>query len=113
MGKFLNQTENLLKLRNYSPKTVKSYLLYINQYLVFSQKENIKNKKEAIEKFLLKKVENKNSPQTINLTLNSIKFFYKEVLKDNEKIDLKFSERSKKLLIVLTRNEIKNIKSPF
>lgn len=109
MDKLLKQTENFLKLRNYSSKTVKSYLLYIKQYLIFSKNKGFKNKKEAIEKFLLEKIGKKNSPQTVNLALNSVKFFYKEILKNNEKIDLKFSKRSKKLPVVLTREEIKNI----
>jgi len=109
MENILEQTENLLKLRNYSPKTKKSYLLYIEQFLVFSRENEIRNKKEAIEKFLLEKIENKNSPQTVNLALNSVKFFYRDVLKDSEKIDLKFAKRSKKLPIVLSRNEIKKI----
>ena len=65
MDKLLKQTENLLKLRNYSYKTAKFYLLYIKQYLIFSQKEKSRDKKEIIEKFLLEKIEKKNSPQTI------------------------------------------------
>lgn len=109
MKKLLKQTDNLLKLRNYSPKTRKLYLLYIEQYLDFSKKHNLKNKDEAIETFLLEKVDRKRSPQTVNLALNSIKFFYRDVLKDNEKIDLKFSKRNKKLPIVLTKKEIKQI----
>ena len=55
MGKLLEQTENILKLRNYSPKTRKAYLLYIKQYLNFSKKNCLKNKQETIEKFLLGK----------------------------------------------------------
>ena len=34
MQSLLEKTENLLKLENYSPKTIKSYLHYINEYLV-------------------------------------------------------------------------------
>ncbi len=100
---------NVLKLRNYSAKTRKSYLLYIEQYLVFAKEKKLKNKKEAIESFLLYKVDKGNSPQTVNLALNSVKFFYKEVLKDDEKIDLKFAKRNKKLPVVLTREEIGQI----
>src|SRR6056297_651076 len=106
---YLQQAENLLKIRNYSSKTRKAYLMYIKQYLDFAQKRNLKNKKEAIEKFLLEKTEKKNSPQSVNLALNAIKFFYKEILKDSKKIDLKFAKRSQKLPSVLTRNEIKKI----
>ena len=109
MKNVLKQTENLLKLRNYSPKTRKAYLMYIRQYLEFSKKYKLKNKKEAIEKFLLRKVNNKKSPQTINLALNSVKFLYRDVLKDEEKIDLKFAKRSKRLPIVLSREEVRQI----
>jgi integrase/recombinase XerD len=109
MNKLLIQTENLLKLRNYSPKTRKAYLIYIEQYLVFSKKLNLKKKSQIIERFLLIKIKNNQSPQTINLALNSIKFFYKEVLKDTQKIDLKFAKRARKLPIVLTKKEIGKI----
>ncbi len=103
------QVENLLKLRNYSSKTRKSYLLYIKQYLDFIKKKKFKNKQEAIENFLLEKVEKNNSPQTVNLALNAVKFLYQEALKDRIKIDLKFAKRSKKLPVVLTKKEIKKI----
>ena len=55
MKNILLQTENLLKLRNYSVKTRKSYLLYIKQYLNFVKGKKFTNKQEAVEKFLLKK----------------------------------------------------------
>lgn len=109
MERLLIQTENVLKLRNYSVKTRKSYTHYIGQYLDFSKTNNLKKRDVAIEKFLLKKVESGKSPQTVNLALNSIKFFYKEILRDDKKIDLKFAKRSKKLPVVLTRKEIKKI----
>ena len=58
---------------------------------------------------MLNKQDKNYSPQTINLYLNAIKFFYCEVLKIPKKINLKFAKRSKKLPIVLSREEIKNI----
>lgn len=109
MENLLEKTERVLKLRNYSPKTCKAYLLYINEYIRFSNSAGIKNKQEATEKFLLDKHRRKQSPQTINLALNAVKFLYAEVLKDPQKIDLKFAKRSKKLPIVLSRTEISRI----
>ena len=109
MNKILEKTDRLLQLRNYSPKTRKAYLLYIKNYITFSKKFGIKEKQKAIEDFLLDKHRRKQSPQTINLALNSVKFLYKEVLKDPQKIDLKFAKRSKKLPIVLARAEIEQI----
>jgi site-specific recombinase XerD len=105
----LNKTERLLRLRNYSPKTRKAYLLYIRDYITCSKRSRIKSKQKAIEEFLLDKHRRKQSPQTINLALNAIKFLYAEVLKDPQRIDLKFAKRNKKLPIVLSRAEIKKI----
>lgn len=109
MNDTINKTERVLKLRNYSPKTRQAYLLYIKEYINFSKNAQIKNKQKAIEEFLLDKHERKQSPQTINLALNAVKFFYAEVLKDPQKIDLKFAKRNKKLPIVLSNAEIKKI----
>ncbi|MBU1901309.1 tyrosine-type recombinase/integrase [Patescibacteria group bacterium] len=108
----LDKTKNLLKLRNYSAQTIKAYLFYIEEYLNFSKKQNYKDKHIAIEHYLLNKLEyKKQSPQTVNLALNSIKFFYKEVLKQNEKIDFKCAKRSLKLPIILSREEINSLLS--
>ena len=127
MENILDKTERVLKLRNYYPKTCKAYLLYIKQYIRFSKEIGIKDKQKAIEEFLLDKHSQKQSPQTINLALNAVKFLYTDVLKDPQKINLKFAKRSKKLPIILSRTEInriievtqvtnpklKNIRSPF
>jgi site-specific recombinase XerD len=109
MENILDKTERILKLRNYSPKTRKAYLLYIKEYIRFSKKAGIKNKQKAIEDFLLDKHNRKQSPQTINLALGAVKFLYAEVLNDPQKIDLKFAKRSKKLPIVLSHSEIEKI----
>ncbi|MFH1456803.1 MAG: tyrosine-type recombinase/integrase [Patescibacteria group bacterium] len=110
--KYLDKTKTELKLRNYSLKTIKSYLGCLKEYFKFIDLQKDINKltsEEKIKKFLLIKQENGKSGQTINLYLNAIKFFYSEVLKSNEKIDLKFSKTSKKLPIVLSKLEINKI----
>ena len=109
MQSILSKTEKLLKLRNYSSRTIKAYSLYINEYLGFAKKNTIKDKNKAIECFLLEKQKRGNSPQTINLALNSVKFLYREVLKTRGIIDFKCAKRSKKLPIVLPRKEIEKI----
>ena len=109
MENILDKTERVLELRNYSPKTRKAYLLYIKDFIIFSKRAGIRNKQKAIEEFLLDKYKRKQSPQTINLALNAVKFLYSEVLKDPQKIDLKLAKRSKKLPVVLSRAEIERI----
>lgn len=109
MPSALEKVDKILRLRNYSQKTRKAYLGYIKKYIIFSKNSGIKDKQKAVEEFLLEKYERGQSPQTINLALNAIKFLYAEVLKDPQKIDLKFSKRGKKLPIVLSRSEISDI----
>ncbi|MEA2015869.1 MAG: tyrosine-type recombinase/integrase [Actinomycetota bacterium] len=109
MENVLDKTERVLRLRNYSPKTRKAYLLYIEEYIKFSKKAGIKDRRKAIEVFLLDKHKRRQSPQTINLALNAVKFLYAEVLKEPQKIDLKFAKRSKKLPVVLSHTEIEKI----
>lgn len=109
MQNILKKTETLLKLRNYSQKTIKGYLFYINDYLTFAKNKNIKQKHRAIELFLLEKQKKGKSSQTINLALNAIKFLYREVLQSKDKIDFKCAKKSKKLPVVLSRKEIEKI----
>lgn len=109
MNNILDKTERILRLRNYSQRTRKAYLFYIKEYIIFAKKACIKNKQKAIEEFLLAKHKKKQSSQTINLALSAVKFFYSEVLKKTQKIDLKFAKRNKKLPIVLSHDEIKKI----
>jgi integrase/recombinase XerD len=109
MEKYLNQTEEELKIRNYSLKTVSAYLNCLKEYFNF-KKNNLEKIDEAkIRQFLLNKQSKNYSPQTINLYLNAIKFFYREVLKIPQKINLKFAKQTKKLPIVLSKEEIKNV----
>ncbi len=107
--KYLEQTRQELRLRNYSFKTIKSYLGCLREYFDFKKLNLEKIDEEKIKQFLLNKQDKNYSPQTINLYLNAIKFFYREVLKIPQKINLKFAKRTKKLPIVLSRQEIKNI----
>lgn len=104
----IKKVENTLLLRNYSPKTRKAYLQYINEYIEFAKKAELKKRDKAVEQFLLH-LHEKKSAQTANLALSSIKFLYRDVFRDPIKIDLKFAKRAKKLPIVLSKSEINKI----
>ncbi|MBW6441141.1 tyrosine-type recombinase/integrase [Patescibacteria group bacterium] len=107
--KLLIKIENELKLRNYSPKTIKSYISCLTDY--FRYVKNIKKDPDIalIKKYLLKKKERGQSSQTINLHLQAIKYFYREIFKSQVPIDIKFARTSGKLPIVLSRREIEQI----
>lgn len=105
----LQKIENELKLRNYSRRTIKSYLLCLADYFKFAKIVERNPNVNLIKKYLLEKQGRGSAPQTVNLHLNAIKYFYREVFKSLAKIDLKFAKTSKKLPIVLSRAEIEKI----
>lgn len=109
MEDYLLQTKNELKLRNYSSKTIKSYLRCLEDYFRTKEKDIEKINIDFIKSFLLDKKDKGLSSQTINLYLNAIKFFYRDIIKLVQKIDLKFAKKSKKLPVVLSRSEIEKI----
>lgn len=109
MEECLNKTKKELLIRNYSSKTIKAYLMCLEFYFKYKKSNIEKLDEENIKDFLLFLKEKSKSPQTINLYLNSIKFFYNQVLKIYQKIDLKFAKRNKNLPVVLSKEEIKII----
>ncbi len=109
MKDLIDKTIRELKIRNYSYKTIKSYTYSLEKYFSFKKigfeqldMENIKN--------FLESLENKGvSPQTRNLILNAIKFYYINVLKSAQKIEIHSAKKNKSLPVVLSRNEIVEI----
>ncbi|MBU0999040.1 tyrosine-type recombinase/integrase [Patescibacteria group bacterium] len=105
----LDKTERELKIRNYSKRTVKSYLYGLKEYFTFKKNKLENLDIENIKDFLLF-CENKSvSAQTRNLFLNAIKFYYRNVVKVASKIDIRSAKKKKNLPVVLSRNEIEKI----
>jgi len=106
MEKLLKKTKNELLLRGYSQRTVKSYLDCLEKYFLFKRKGWQALDVDNIRSFLLKMNKKGRAPQTINLYLNAIKFFYREIMKASEKIDIKFVKKNRRVPIVLSRREV-------
>src|SRR3989338_4924660 len=106
LQELLKKIENELKLKNYSRRTIKSYLICLKDYFGYIKNVNKEPDIDLIKKFLLAKQDRGRSSQTVNLYLNSIKHFYHEICKSTKKVDLKFAKRSGKLPVVLSRQEI-------
>jgi len=109
MQEQLDQAERELKIRNYSQKTVKSYLYGLKEYFSF-KKASLENLNvENIKEFLLRSEQKGVSAQSRNLFLNAIKFYYRNVVKDSQKVDIRSAKKSKSLPVVLSRKEIEQI----
>ena len=109
MERWLEKAYQEMRLRNYSPKTVKNYLRCMKEYLAGVQGTMESFNEEKLKSFLLKKHEKGYAAQTVNLYLNAVLFFYRAVLKQAIKSSIHFAKRSKKLPVVLSREEIERI----
>jgi len=95
--------ENLL-LRNYSKQTIKSYLFVVGKYLESSKTLGINH--ESAKKFVLKRLLS-NEPASVNHDVFAIKYFFKEILKQD--LEIPNPKRNKTLPDILTLVEIKKM----
>ncbi len=109
LPELLEKIKNELRLRNYSRRTIESYLSCLNEYCKFTKNIKREPEIESIKKYLLEKQARGQSSQTINVHLQAIKYFYREIMKSKADIDIKFAKTASKLPIVLSRNEIERI----
>lgn len=105
----ISKTVQELKIRNYSPKTIKSYIHGLKTYFSFKKGQYEKLDQGNIRDFLLYCEEKKISPQSRNLFLNAIKFYYRNIVINTQKINIQSAKKPKNLPVVLSRNEIKLI----
>jgi integrase/recombinase XerD len=104
----LQKLETELKLRGFSPQTTKSYLYWNNKFLEFVNKQPDQMTEDDIKNFIAQKLSNNTSAKSIVLIRSALKFFYDETLKKNI-VTLKTPKISRKLPIVLTREEVKQL----
>lgn len=109
LKELLQIIENELKLRNYSKKTIKSYLMCLKDYFCYIKNVTKNPDINLVKKYLLEKQDKGQSSQTINLYLQAIKYFYREIYKSNLPLNIKFAKTASKLPVVLSKNEIEKI----
>ncbi len=109
MQKQLNKTLRELRIRNYSPKTAKSYSYALREYFSFKKSDLEQQDVENIKNFLLKKEKSGASAQTRNLFLSAIKFYYNRVIESDKNLKIKSAKNKSSLPVVLSRTEIKDI----
>lgn len=109
MEHYLKQMEAVLRARNYSNKTIKAYLRCLSGYFYFKKVSFDKFDSSSVYIFLESKQKAGLSGQTINLYLQSIKFFYREVLGVSDPIYFRVSKVRKRLPVVLSKEEIQRV----
>lgn len=105
----MQRIKDELRLRNYSKRTIESYLFCLGEYFRYAKVIKREPEIAVIKKYLLKKQDAGQSSQTINLHLQAIKYFYREIYKSNANINIKFAKTASKLPVVLSRKEIEKM----
>jgi integrase/recombinase XerD len=105
----LKKLETELKLRGFSRQTSRMYLFYNRKFLEFIKKNPEEIMDDDIKEFLAYKMSDDSlSNASISLIKASLKFFYTEMLGKNMSL-IKTPKATKRLPVVLSREEIKNL----
>ena len=100
-------------VRQYSPRTIKSYLYWIKYYIVFHGKQHPKDLGERdVESFLTYLAENRSvSASTQAVALNALVFVYKNIVSRplGDIGEFRYAKRQRKLPTVLTVLEVKRL----
>jgi integron integrase len=104
---------NEIKVRHYSPKTLKSYMIWVRKFQYFTKSKNPKALSASdVKEFLtFLAVKQKVSASSQNQAFNSLLFIFRNILKkDFGKIDgVVRAKRKRYIPVVLSREEIDNI----
>ncbi len=105
----LKKLETELKLRGFSKQTSKMYLFYNRKFIEYIKKSPAEISDDDIKEFLAYKMSDHSlSNASIALIKASLKFLYTEMLGKNLS-RIKTPKASKRLPVILSRSEIKNL----
>jgi integrase/recombinase XerD len=104
----LKKLETELKLRGFSQRTVDSYLFWNKKFMESCGKQPEDVTEDDIKAYVAGKMSGNFSSKSIVLVIAALKFFYDGVLKKNI-VSLKSPKISRKLPVVLTRDETKRL----
>lgn len=96
-----------LKLRGFSPLTIRNYSFFVEKFLKFTNKDASQVDENDARAYLASLFESK-SKNTIMLAAASLKFFYAEVLK-KPTVAIKAPKKDKQLPEVLTKEEVRKM----
>lgn len=106
--KLLVEMSNELKLKGYSPKTVKAYLGQARRFNDYCNQNTLEMCHNSAKEFMLFLLDSQENSHTyVNQAVSAIKFFFKFVLKNNEQfLYLARPKKERKLPDILSQNEV-------
>ena len=105
-NKILKKIEIEMRLRGFSANTIKSYLLYNEKFMEYIKKSPENVSEDDIKEFMAHKMEDSVSNGSLSYIKSALKFYYDEILGKNFSW-IKTPRSTKRLPVILTKNEIK------
>jgi integrase/recombinase XerD len=108
-SELLQKTEQELRIRGFSPKTVKSYIFHIEKFLNYYNEKNKSLKfvsKMDVKEYIDYMLRKGNKSTTINLMISSLKFFFINVAGKKLMYSIKRLRCRKYIPVVLKKEEI-------
>ena len=94
-----------MKLRNFSPKTIKSYCYYITDCIARSRKSPREIAGDDVRSYLENLAQN-HSASTLNTAYSALQFYFVKILRRNFFASIPRAKKSKFLPTVLSRQEV-------
>ena len=113
----LRRMEEELLIKNYSPRTMKSYLRCAKEFLVWTARDvpitdletpSIPSAEQA-RRFILEKIAKNLASQTIHVYLNALKFLFRKILQPPCALNIPSPKKESRLPDILSRYEISQL----
>ncbi|MDX9855952.1 MAG: site-specific tyrosine recombinase/integron integrase [Parcubacteria group bacterium] len=98
-----------MKLRKFSPKTIKSYLHYITDLLKYSNKNPKTANTDDIRRYLEHLADNGVSASTLNCAYSAFRLYFEKILRRRFFANIPRAKCPKKLPEILTKEEVRKI----
>ena len=95
-----------MRVRNYSPKTIKAYSREIAGICLFFRCSPRDVSRESMLGYFDRKLRQGLSSQSISLAMNAVNFIYRDLYNIKDFVPFRHPKRSKKLPVVLTKDEV-------
>lgn len=103
--------KKILKLKDYSPRTIKVYCIHLNSYIKYINMDPDNSTVDDVNNYSLYLLnEQKSSNSYVNQFISMAKILLEEILEQStEKLNIIRPQKKKKLPVILNKNEVKKI----
>jgi integrase/recombinase XerD len=105
----LKKLETELKIRGFSPKTIKAYVKKNQRFLEFTGKEPNDIVESDVKAYMAHLMDKGQKPASVSLAMSAIRFLQDEMLGKGLFVKIKTPKAEKKLPTVLSKEEIKRM----